>query len=197
MKHKQMVLGAGMPVKFGSVHATVFGGPFKEYIPKQRRLIGVKMAAEIDHPHEVSIPTHDFSIPREADMLAGLTWAVEAIFDGNDIYAGCMGGVGRTGLFMGCMAKLMIDTGDLLESDPVMYVRKHYKAHAIETEEQKEFVRNFDTRALKAVVQGLGRIQYVTQTVIEEKFVYLDRPFMECLKRSASKAMSRVFDKFR
>lgn len=148
-----MKLVLGMPVKFGPLKGMIYGGPFKEYVPGTRRLVGVKMAAEINHPHDISIPTEDFSIPDECDMKVGINLALKALVEGNDIYAGCMGGIGRTGLFMGCMAKLMADwhlmTGehwldpDLF--DPVKYVRHYYKAHAIETQEQQAFVRGFDT----------------------------------------------------
>lgn len=151
-----MNLKKGIPVVFGPLRGFVYGGRFKEYVPGTRRLIGVKMAAEINHPHEVSIPTEDFSTPSTEDMQNGMISAVDALLNGNDIYVGCMGGIGRTGLFMGCMAKLMQDYASEVEgavevpgftedTDPVKYVRKHYIPYAIETSEQQDFVRNFDT----------------------------------------------------
>lgn len=148
-----MELSKGIPVRFGNVVGFVYGGPFRKYVPGTRRLVGVKMAAEINHPHEISIPTEDFSVPDVKDMQIGMQQAITALISGNDIYAGCMGGIGRTGLFMGCMAKLVRDynrhsKGVPVPSDPVVYVRTHYMGHAIETEEQQDYVRTFDTAPL-------------------------------------------------
>lgn len=149
-----MELSKGMPVQFGKLHGMIYGGPFRRYEQGTRRLVGVKMAAEIDHPHEISIPTEDFSVPDILAMQEGISLALRKLVAGNDIYAGCMGGIGRTGLFMGCMAKLMGDYAakdmDLLAPrlDPVKYVRSNYMGHAIETQEQQRFVRSFDTTGL-------------------------------------------------
>lgn len=147
-----MNLKKGIPVMIGSSLGYVFGGPFKQYVPGTRRLLSIKMAVEIDHPHDVSVPTEDFSVPSVDDMNAGLIRAVDAILSGNDVYVGCMGGIGRTGLFMGCMAKVLQDYANtpgtestLHISDPVAWVRANYVSHAIETSEQKDFVRTFDT----------------------------------------------------
>lgn len=151
----QMDLNEGMHVELGRIKGMIFGGPFRKYVPGTRRLIGVKMAAEIDHPHEISIPTEDFSIPEFNDMEQGMVHAITYMAEGYDVYAGCMGGIGRTGLFMGCMAKLMKDMGEPVY-DPVKYVRHHYKAHAIETQEQQDFVRTFDTTYLQEFVTTLN-----------------------------------------
>lgn len=154
----QMTLKAGVPVQVGPIQGVLYGGPFRKYVPGTRRLIGVKMAAEIDHPHDVSVPTEDYSIPDADDMTAGLIEALRAMKNGNDVYVGCMGGIGRTGLFMGCMAKVMADwetsgssddgpdsTLDHTLADPVAWVRANYIPHAIETKQQQAFVREFDS----------------------------------------------------
>lgn len=140
-----------IPVLLGKIHGDCYGGPFRNFDPTERRLIGVKMAAEINHTHDVSIPTADFCVPHEDDMQVGLRDALSLMAEGNDLYAGCMGGIGRTGLFMGCLSKVLIDYhGGTYRgfSDPVLMVRAIYKGHAIETEEQQEFVRGFDTTDL-------------------------------------------------
>lgn len=181
-----MELKLSIPVSFGGMNAHIYGGPFRNFEPGTRRLVGVKMAAEIDHPHDISVPTEDFSVPDEEDMQRGILSGLTMILRGNDLYAGCMGGIGRTGLYMGCMAKVMFDyaaqvkgsvaiPGMAKNTDPVCYVRKHFKAHAIETEEQKDFVRNFDTTtAVMLLKQHLG-------PVVEVKYIerhtrtYVDR----------------------
>lgn len=162
-----MELNKGVEVRFGPISGMIYGGPFKNYVPRTRRLVGVKMAAEIMHPHEISIPTEDFSVPSREDMVAGMKEAIIALASGEDIYAGCMGGIGRTGLFMGCMVKLSIDYNMSMAGpdsvvhslDPVSVVRAGYKSHAIETAEQQSFVRTFPTEQL---------IEYIND-VIESK----------------------------
>lgn len=157
-----MELAKKMPVKLGNIYGDIYGGPFRNFVPNTRRLVGVKMAAEIDHPHDFRVDTEDFSIPEEHDVLRGLAYAIRSLSEGKDIYAGCMGGTGRTGLFMGCMAKLMKDYGEDVD-DPVLYVRKHYKPHAIETAQQVQFVRELNTSELIPLVRTLQphRVEYV------------------------------------
>lgn len=167
-----MKLDKGIPVEVGPIKGKVFGGRFKLYEQGTRRLVGVKMAAEIDHPCEISIPTEDFSIPEEEAMVTGIILALSAMKDGHDVYAGCMGGIGRTGLFMGVMAKVMFDyearqihSNLQPVADPVMFVRKHYIPHAIETQEQQDYVRTFDTTEI------LDWIEQATAPKVIEKEV--------------------------
>lgn len=153
-----MKLAAHMPIQFGRVKANIYGGPFPEYVPGQRRLVSVKLAAEIDLPHDIGIPTQDFNVPDFPTMHEGVHKALEAILQGNDIYAGCKGGVGRTGLFMACMAKVMLayDPSIQIPEPPalgraenlppaVKYVRATYLDHAVETATQQRFVESFST----------------------------------------------------
>ena len=174
---KEMNLNQGINIDLGvKVQGRVFGGPFKQYVHNTRRLVGIKMAVEIHHEHDFSVPTQDFSVPSTKDMSAGILYAIQAIADGNDVYVGCMGGIGRTGLFMGCMAKVMLNYGTLIGiSDPVLFVRKNYMGHAIETDEQQAFVRGFDTipalELIKALHNPPGSIVKVPVEVVKE--VYL------------------------
>lgn len=169
-----MKLDKGVPIEMGTIKGFIFGGPYREYEPWTRRLKGVKMAKEIAHHHDISIPTDDFSVPSGVDMENGMHKAILAIHEGNDLYAGCWGGIGRTGLFMGCMLKVQKDYYHL-SYDPVKMVREKYKGHAIETEEQMAFVRNFDTTRLVALAKDLQHIRTVyidveKVTVIEKEF---------------------------
>lgn len=174
-----MQLQKGIPVSIGPIHGFVFGGPFRKYVPDTRRLVGVKMAAEIDHPHEISIPTEDFSIPDHKDMEIGIIDALGHMMQGNDIYVGCMGGIGRTGLFMGCLAKVMKDCdavgirSEARVDDPVKWVRQHYIPHAIETRDQQDFVRTFDTSMIVDFVQEATRVE------VEVKEVPVFPPFWQ------------------
>jgi protein-tyrosine phosphatase len=117
---------------------TIAGGPYKE---KPQDLVGVKMAQEIPFheksAYQISIPTKDWSIPNKAQLDKGLYEAVKQVALGRMVYVGCMGGKGRTGLFLAVLAKAF---GQLY---PVEYVRMNYNKHAVETPEQYKFVENY------------------------------------------------------
>lgn len=170
-----MDLIESMPFKARSLRATIYGGPFRNFIPGTRRLVGVKMAVELNLVHDISVPTRDFDVPDTVTLTQGMIKAVRAMADGNDIYVGCMGGTGRTGVFMACMAKVMIDLGEGLKVpgskkdtlDPVAYVRGTYRKHAVETPAQESFCRTFDT---KEVVSELLRLQFATVAGSAELF---------------------------
>ena len=112
----------------------VQGGPYRAC---PNGVFGVKMAAEIDAPCDVSVPTQDFSVPGIEDATKGLKETVKAVLAGKNVYVGCMGGIGRTGLMLALLAKAFG------ESDPVRYVRATYYSHAVETEAQKQFIAEF------------------------------------------------------
>lgn len=154
-----------IPLRIGNlINTQVYGGPYRT-VPVD--FWGVKMAEEIEHPHMVSVPTRDFCVPEVSDMRRGVVKALMAMINDELVYVGCMGGIGRTGLFLGVLAKVQIDyrkskhrkgRGD----DPVAYVREHFLSHAIETDEQQKFVRTFDTTDIVAwldatqTAMGLG-----------------------------------------
>lgn len=112
----------------------LYGG---RYLDIPEGMIGVNMAVEINRPCEVSIPTVDFNVPSVDAMSTGLYKTVEFIVEGNAVYAGCAGGVGRTGLLLALVCKAWGI------SDPINYVRAQYCAHAVETEQQRKYVEQF------------------------------------------------------
>lgn len=122
-----------LPLIFGK-YFQVWGGPYRQ-VPDS--MVGVKMAVEINHPHQISIPTRDYSVPRVLDVDRGLKQAVYEILVGNPVYVGCMGGVGRTGLFLAILAKAFG------VKDPVQYVRLNYNPHAVETSQQMQYVQDY------------------------------------------------------
>lgn len=127
----------------------VTGGPYHD---RPDTMVGVKMAAEINRPADISIPTRDFCTPDLKMLDAGLLHAAEALVNGDPLYVGCMGGKGRTGLFLAVLAKA------LGVKQPVEFVRKHYYAHAVETSDQYQFVTNYTVpAAVKALVQYARR----------------------------------------
>lgn len=126
-----------LPKLFGSKKfLQVHGGPYRQ---RPEGHFGVKMAAEIKAPCDVSIPTEDYSVPDVKALSDGLTQTLKFMAQNRKapVYVGCMGGIGRTGLFMAVMAKAFgVDA-------PVPYVRQFYYGHAVETQEQREFVEAF------------------------------------------------------
>lgn len=138
---KQFGIGNGhleLPLR-GKKHYIVFGGPFTE-APRDT-MVSVKMAAEIKLPCDISIPTPDFQVPPKDVLDKGLLEAVKAITKGKPLYAGCMAGRGRTGLFLSILAKAFG-----IEK-PVEFVREHYYSHAVETRGQYDFVMNYEIPA--------------------------------------------------
>ena len=112
----------------------VTGGPFHDCPPTFK---GVKMAKEIRKDCAVDIPTEDFKTPDRLTLYRGLDAALDLLLAGEPLYVGCMGGKGRTGLFLAVLAKAFG------VKRPVEYVRAHYYAHAVETKEQYAFVKSF------------------------------------------------------
>lgn len=129
-----------MLLRFGKTHRRVIGGPYRN---KPTEHLGVKMAAEINAPCFVSVPTRDFSTPRREDVEAAVRKLFLPLALGEPIYVGCMGGIGRTGLFLAILTKVFEPS-----VDPVVYVRRYYLSHAVETSEQREWVSRFDVSQL-------------------------------------------------
>ena len=82
----------------------------------------------------------DFGLPADSDAAAG---AIEDAFAraraGRLVEVGCLGGRGRTGTVLACMAVLSGVSG----TDAVAWVRRAYHPRAVETPEQERWVRWF------------------------------------------------------
>jgi len=79
----------------------------------------------------------DFGLPADAEAFLGALKAVlERARSGQDVEVGCLGGHGRTGTAMACLAVL---TGHPA-SDAVAWVRSSYCAKAVETQGQEALV---------------------------------------------------------
>ena len=89
--------------------------------------------------YDVHLPIHDFQVPQdEEDVVYALKDTLYAALSGRTVYVGCVGGWGRTGLFMALLAKAAgVD-------NPVEYVRRHYTPRAVETKGQLDYVDSFD-----------------------------------------------------
>lgn len=132
----------------------VTGGPFME-CPKSMK--GVKMAKEIKQECAVDIPTQDFQVPDRKLLYRGLAKALDMMLAGEPLYVGCMGGKGRTGLFLAVLAKSMG------VKKPVEFVREKYYSHAVETKEQYDFVKKFTiTPSLRKKVKQARKWAWLT-----------------------------------
>jgi len=130
-----------IPFKFGFGNTVyIYGGPYRA---RPTNTYNICMAAEIDEPADIRVETRDFSVPDTEELLAALKGGLLALGARRQVFVGCMGGIGRTGLYLAAMAKV------LGEKYPVIYVRENYLSHAVETKEQMRFINELDVSSLK------------------------------------------------
>jgi hypothetical protein len=93
-------------------------------------------------PAEV-IPWHDFGLPADGESAARSIESAFARARGGDLVeVGCIGGSGRTGTVLACMAVL----AGVPPADAVDWVRHSYRPEAVETAEQEQWVAWFAGR---------------------------------------------------
>lgn len=121
----------------GGRYFRVYGGPF---INSPSGAFGVCLAPESPAASkaDVLVPIKDFGVPTVTDMVKAVDLAVDAMRHRRPVYAGCMGGIGRTGTFIACLAKLWGS------KNPVADVRANYLGHAVETEGQRKFIADIE-----------------------------------------------------
>ena len=147
---------------------TVVGGPYKA-IPEG--YLGVKMAREIGKVCHIDVPTEDFQVPLMEDFQNGVMEAGIMLLRGQCIYVGCMGGIGRTGLFLAGLAmvdeelkasstKRMIKRLLGYRPDPkdqvtraIRRVRSEYMASAVETDAQEAFLLGCDPAPVADIIE--------------------------------------------
>jgi hypothetical protein len=101
---------------------------------------------------ESFLPIKDYSVPDPVPAYRALERFLNQAIEDGEVFVGCAGGIGRTGLIMALCAKAAGDP------NPIKTVRAQYKSHAVETMEQNGFVSGFPT-ALLAV--NLNRAAFV------------------------------------
>jgi len=140
----------GIPMTYGPISFMLAGGSFNDaHNPLLDGFYKVKMAAEIHSLNDLAIDTQDFQIPNREELLFSIPSILTAIVRGQDIYIGCAGGIGRTGFMMAIIAKVFG------EPCPVDFIRKKFKAQAVETDAQMILVDSIDPRPYQDILEGL------------------------------------------
>ena len=129
-----------------------YGAPFM-YAGEVGNGFKVKCATEQPGAADFTIPSVDFGVPTDEDMLKGVEAAIIAAFNGQPVFAGCMGGIGRTGTFLSVVLKVL--QPDLPASQIVSTIRQVYLSHAVETKGQKELIERIDVSALRRKIKWL------------------------------------------
>ncbi len=128
-----------LPLTVAGRTVTITGGPF-DAIPEGAFGVCLEVASEKAWLADIAIPTPDFGLPDPAALRAAVAAALAQLEAEPErpLHVGCRAGVGRTGLFLACLARAAGVEGDALD-----YVRRHYLPHAAETEEQQAMARGF------------------------------------------------------
>jgi protein-tyrosine phosphatase len=127
----------------GGAEAEAIGGPF-DALPPGVFSVCLEVRAEKAWLADILLPCPDFGVPEPGalrDAVARSLAALEAE-PSRPIFVGCRAGIGRTGLFLGCLLAAAGVTGD-----PVAALRRLYHPLAAETPEQEAAVRGFVPRA--------------------------------------------------
>ncbi|NKC33148.1 protein-tyrosine phosphatase family protein [Falsiroseomonas selenitidurans] len=134
-----MTIRGHLPLVVAGRAVTVTGGPF-DSLPEGAFGVCLEMAAEKAWLADVQLPTADFGLPDPVALRQAVGAALRQLQAEPDrpLHVGCRAGVGRTGLFMACLARAAGVEGDALD-----YVRAHYLPHAAETPAQQAMARDF------------------------------------------------------
>jgi hypothetical protein len=122
---------------------TVIGARFlvdDPYEPDQPPTFGLyldrRWAPPWDHAH---LPWVDFGVPDATELRVALEDLLARSRRGEQVEVGCLGGHGRTGTALACLAVLTGTPPD----EAVAWVRATYCEKAVETDEQHAFVAAF------------------------------------------------------
>jgi protein-tyrosine phosphatase len=114
--------------------------PYEGILKEEAKIYGV------DASHQ-RIPIRDFGIPTSDTMTAILDAIDKAIHNGRCVYVHCWGGVGRTGMVVGCyLVRHGMPNEQALEKVNQLFKTRPqniYQLRSPETDEQVEFVRNW------------------------------------------------------
>ncbi|WP_137181392.1 hypothetical protein [Roseomonas sp. AR75] len=128
-----------LPLVVAGRAVTITGGPF-DAIPQGAFGVCLEPAAQKAWLADIALPTPDFGLPDPVALRAAVAAALAQLEaePGRPLHVGCRAGIGRTGLFLSCLARAAGVEGDALD-----YVRRHYLPDAAETEAQQAMARGF------------------------------------------------------
>lgn len=100
-------------------------------MPKECRKLGIKL---------IRFPIRDLGVPEDIDVLKELLFFIaDLIDDGERVVIHCMGGLGRSGLFAGCLLRAFgCDFGCAMFA-----LRRARGPRCPETNAQRAYVRDF------------------------------------------------------
>lgn len=84
-----------------------------------------------------NLPIVNMSVPNIHRLEEGLDFAIAALKSGRSLHVGCIGGHGRTGLFLAALVYKL--TGD---TDAVATVRANYCEKAVESKQQMDYLNH-------------------------------------------------------
>lgn len=85
--------------------------------------------------HEIYFRVQDMGVPSDAAEYKKLVqWTKKKLDAGQKVHAGCIGGHGRTGMFLAALVSLYG------EKDAIKYVRENYCKKAVEAQSQVDFL---------------------------------------------------------
>lgn len=171
-----------MLFQLGTLRTNIAGGPYARKSQHPEYNVGVKMNVESKLPCEIDIPTRDFDVPSVAVFKRGLVQGIMAIAAGNRLYVGCMGGIGRTGLYLAGMAKVMAEYKRKMHRptfDPILYVRQQFIPHAVETKQQEQYIADLDVSAIVEWWHYTQRVMQFDPSYEEMEREHLGHPVLK------------------
>lgn len=126
------------------------GGPFRAAKTLGADTFKIAVRSEDIRPGDCDahLPIRDFNVPdRVSETESVMRVAFREALYGRPVFVGCMGGFGRTGLFLALLAK----AGGV--EDPVSFVRENYLPSAVETRLQKKYVDEFDVSDIQKAIR--------------------------------------------
>lgn len=125
-------------------------GPYGQRLPGT---YGVKLAEnhQVPNPCDYHFPIRDFGVPSKEQFQVLLAKLILTANDGHVVYVGCFGGIGRTGMVLGGLVRVLRKVGG---DRAIEWARANYLSHTIETRAQEALIRDFDVAAVRNAVKS-------------------------------------------